>query len=108
MGKMNIKLPTPTRFDGRNSKFNEWAGDVKAYLTIHNVHIENHMDEFSKSVETVNIAHIQDDCTTENVNRLRQRFRTIPAENEEEYDEYNEMTMNFRKKNMTLQISVKD
>eukprot|EP00971_Amphidinium_carterae_P078027 1543834-Amphidinium_carterae.1 len=39
MGNMNIKLPMPTQFDGRNPQFNKWAGEVKAYLTIHNVHI---------------------------------------------------------------------
>eukprot|EP00971_Amphidinium_carterae_P190477 3780263-Amphidinium_carterae.2 len=70
MGRMNIKLPTPTQFDGRFPQFNEWAGEVKAYLTIHNVHIDDYMDEFSKSVEAINIANIQDDYTTEDVNRL--------------------------------------
>eukprot|EP00971_Amphidinium_carterae_P253165 5026440-Amphidinium_carterae.1 len=28
--KTNIKLPTPTHFDGRIPHFNEWAGEVKA------------------------------------------------------------------------------
>eukprot|EP00971_Amphidinium_carterae_P100736 1993008-Amphidinium_carterae.2 len=39
--KMNINLPTPTQFDGKNPQFNEWAGEGKANLTIHNVHLED-------------------------------------------------------------------
>eukprot|EP00971_Amphidinium_carterae_P222845 4422362-Amphidinium_carterae.1 len=97
MGKMNIKLPTPTHFDERFPQFNEW-GEVKAHVMIHNAHIEDYMDESSRSVETVNIANIQDDYTTKGVNRLRQQFPTIPTKNEEYYDEYNEMTLKFRKK----------
>eukprot|EP00971_Amphidinium_carterae_P037661 740727-Amphidinium_carterae.2 len=38
MQKMNIKLPTPTQFDGRHPQFYEWTGKVKAadkaYLSI--------------------------------------------------------------------------
>eukprot|EP00971_Amphidinium_carterae_P157905 3130057-Amphidinium_carterae.1 len=56
------------------------------------------MDESSKSVATINIANTQDDYTTEDVNRLRQRFPTIPAEDEEDYDEHNEMILNVRQK----------
>eukprot|EP00971_Amphidinium_carterae_P210081 4167785-Amphidinium_carterae.1 len=37
LGRMNIKLPSPTQFDGRYPQFNEWSGEVKAYLGVHNV-----------------------------------------------------------------------
>eukprot|EP00971_Amphidinium_carterae_P156894 3110278-Amphidinium_carterae.1 len=94
---MNIKLPTPTQFDGKSPQVTEWAGEVKAYLTIHNIHIEDYMDKSSRSVETINIANIQDGYTRE-VNRLHLRLPCIPAEDEEEHDEYNEMTLNIRGK----------
>eukprot|EP00971_Amphidinium_carterae_P309850 6157306-Amphidinium_carterae.3 len=43
MQKMNIKLPPPTQFDGRYPQFYEWAGEVKAYLSVHNVNLEDIM-----------------------------------------------------------------
>eukprot|EP00971_Amphidinium_carterae_P112338 2225101-Amphidinium_carterae.1 len=45
MRKMTIKLPAPTQFDARHPQFYEWAGEVKTYLSIHNVHIEDIMDD---------------------------------------------------------------
>eukprot|EP00971_Amphidinium_carterae_P120354 2384759-Amphidinium_carterae.2 len=87
MGKMNIKLPTPTQFDGKNPQFNEWAGEVKAYLTIHNVHFDDYMDECTRSVETLNITIIQDDYTPDDA-----------AEGTDEHEKYTEMTANIRKK----------
>eukprot|EP00971_Amphidinium_carterae_P036117 709730-Amphidinium_carterae.2 len=36
MGKMNIKLPMPTRFNGKNPQFNEWAGEVNYLGLPHN------------------------------------------------------------------------
>eukprot|EP00971_Amphidinium_carterae_P281971 5597486-Amphidinium_carterae.1 len=45
MLKMNIKLPTPNQYDGKSPQFNEWAGEVKAYLTVHNVYIEDLMED---------------------------------------------------------------
>eukprot|EP00971_Amphidinium_carterae_P339970 6478075-Amphidinium_carterae.2 len=81
--------------DGKNE--HQVTNANTAYITIHTVHIEDYLDESSSSVETINIANVQDDYTIEDVNRLRQRFPTIPAENEEDYDEYNEMTLNNRK-----------
>eukprot|EP00971_Amphidinium_carterae_P193608 3841622-Amphidinium_carterae.1 len=60
-------------------------GRVKAYLMIQNVNIEDYMDESSRSVEKISIADIQDDYTTEDVIRLRQRFPTRPPEDEDDY-----------------------
>eukprot|EP00971_Amphidinium_carterae_P350494 6491577-Amphidinium_carterae.3 len=45
----------PTQLDGQYPQFNEWAGEVKVYLTIHNVHIQDYIDESGRSVETVDI-----------------------------------------------------
>eukprot|EP00971_Amphidinium_carterae_P232070 4605559-Amphidinium_carterae.1 len=67
MGRMNTKLPTPTQFDGKNPQFNEWAGEVKVYLTIHYVHFEDYMDTCTKSIDPVNITDIQDDYTTDDL-----------------------------------------
>eukprot|EP00971_Amphidinium_carterae_P066639 1319720-Amphidinium_carterae.1 len=33
LGKMSVKLPMPTQFDGRNPQFREAPSEVKAYLT---------------------------------------------------------------------------
>eukprot|EP00971_Amphidinium_carterae_P230264 4569841-Amphidinium_carterae.1 len=49
MMKMNIKLPTPTQYDGKSPCFNEWAGEVKSYLTVHNIYIEDLMEDSTRS-----------------------------------------------------------
>eukprot|EP00971_Amphidinium_carterae_P239227 4748940-Amphidinium_carterae.1 len=41
MQKVNIKLPSPTHFDGCYPQFYKWAGEVQAYLSVHNVNIED-------------------------------------------------------------------
>eukprot|EP00971_Amphidinium_carterae_P146773 2908808-Amphidinium_carterae.2 len=61
---MNIKLPSPTQFDGRYPQFNEWAGEVKAYLGVHNVSIEDIMDECTKFVTVTQLSDIQDKYTS--------------------------------------------
>eukprot|EP00971_Amphidinium_carterae_P286191 5682637-Amphidinium_carterae.2 len=58
MGRMSVKLPMPTQLDGRNPQFREWSGEVRAYVMIHNVHIEDYMDESWKSVETIDLRNI--------------------------------------------------
>eukprot|EP00971_Amphidinium_carterae_P257891 5119023-Amphidinium_carterae.1 len=45
MIKMNIKLPNPTAFDGKTPQFNEWAEEVESYLTVHNIFIDDLMDD---------------------------------------------------------------
>eukprot|EP00971_Amphidinium_carterae_P206088 4090113-Amphidinium_carterae.1 len=47
--KMNIKLPMPSQYDGKTPQFNEWAGEVKAYLMVHNIYIEDLMEESTRS-----------------------------------------------------------
>eukprot|EP00971_Amphidinium_carterae_P348634 6490601-Amphidinium_carterae.2 len=60
MGKMNIELPSPTQFDGCYPQFNEWSGEVKAYLGVHNVNIEDIMDDCTKSVTVIVLNDIRD------------------------------------------------
>eukprot|EP00971_Amphidinium_carterae_P312916 6218539-Amphidinium_carterae.6 len=67
LGKMNIKLPSPTLFDGRYPQFNEWAGEVKAYMGVHNVNIEDIMGECTKSVTVIVLNDIQDKYTADEV-----------------------------------------
>eukprot|EP00971_Amphidinium_carterae_P143486 2842876-Amphidinium_carterae.1 len=74
MQKMNIKLPSPTQFDGRHPQFHEWAGEVKAYLSIHNVNIEDIMDGGTKSVTAMVLADTQTECTVDHTRRLTTRF----------------------------------
>eukprot|EP00971_Amphidinium_carterae_P124435 2465061-Amphidinium_carterae.5 len=71
---MNIELPTPTQFDGRNPQFCEWAGEAKSYLSIHNVHIEDIMDDSTKSIAAIIFGNIQNEYTEEDRRRLNTKF----------------------------------
>eukprot|EP00971_Amphidinium_carterae_P277289 5503222-Amphidinium_carterae.1 len=87
MGKMNIELPMPTQFDGQNPQLNEWAGDVKAYLTIHNVHIEDYMDERPTQQTTLQDLKDYDNDS-----------QSYLQDEQQEFDEYNDMTLTIRRK----------
>eukprot|EP00971_Amphidinium_carterae_P064148 1269926-Amphidinium_carterae.1 len=71
---------------------------VKVYLTIHNFYFENYMDKCTIFVETVSISDIQNEYTADYVTKLNNIFPSAPAEDTDEYGEYNEMTLNIRKK----------
>eukprot|EP00971_Amphidinium_carterae_P027832 548678-Amphidinium_carterae.1 len=45
MIKMNLKLPTPTLYDGKSPQFNEWAEEVRSYLTVHNIYIDDLLED---------------------------------------------------------------
>eukprot|EP00971_Amphidinium_carterae_P227295 4508204-Amphidinium_carterae.1 len=66
MGKLNIKLPSPTQFDGRYPQFNEWSGDqnIHTYIGVHNVNIEDITDDCTKSVTVIILGDIQDKYTS--------------------------------------------
>eukprot|EP00971_Amphidinium_carterae_P214087 4248637-Amphidinium_carterae.1 len=102
MGRMNIKLPTPTQFDGKNPHFNEWAGEVNAYVTIHSVYFEDYMNKSTKSIEAVNISEIQDEYTAQDVTewiQLNNKFQQRPdRDNNDANDEYNDVQLSIRKK----------
>eukprot|EP00971_Amphidinium_carterae_P335925 6472018-Amphidinium_carterae.2 len=96
---MSVKLLMPTHFDGRNPQFREWSGEVKTYLTIHNVHIEDYMDQSTKSIEAIDIRNIQEAYVTEDVPYRDKRFPIEPTEDEaDEFEKYNDLTMTIRKK----------
>eukprot|EP00971_Amphidinium_carterae_P164129 3253926-Amphidinium_carterae.1 len=59
MLKMNIKPPTPTQYGGKTPQFNEWAGKVKSYLTVHNIYIEELMDDSTRSQVPMVVATTQ-------------------------------------------------
>eukprot|EP00971_Amphidinium_carterae_P074299 1468266-Amphidinium_carterae.1 len=46
---MNLKLPTPTQYDGKSPQFNAWAEEVKSYLTVHNIYIDDLLEDSTKS-----------------------------------------------------------
>eukprot|EP00971_Amphidinium_carterae_P228282 4528161-Amphidinium_carterae.1 len=73
-------------------------GEVKAYLTIHNVYFEDYMEKCTKSIETANISDIHDEYIADDVTKLNNKFPAVPADDTDEYEEYNEMTLNIRKK----------
>eukprot|EP00971_Amphidinium_carterae_P237491 4714503-Amphidinium_carterae.2 len=77
MQKMNIKLPSPTQFGGRCPKFYKWAGEVKAYLNVHNVNclnIEDIMDDCTKSVTVILLGDIQDKDAADEVRKYNTSF----------------------------------
>eukprot|EP00971_Amphidinium_carterae_P029603 582309-Amphidinium_carterae.1 len=84
MQKMNIKLPTPTQFDGRHPQFYEWVGEVKAYLSIHTVDIEDIMDDSTKSVTAIVLGDIQTDYTSEDTRNGK--FQVAPQEEKDNYE----------------------
>eukprot|EP00971_Amphidinium_carterae_P233139 4627486-Amphidinium_carterae.1 len=86
--KMNIKLPSPTQFDERYAQFNEWSGEVKAYLGVHSVNIENIMDDCTKSVTVIVLNDIQDKYVAAEVTRLNTTYPAPVAEGEDGYDNY--------------------
>eukprot|EP00971_Amphidinium_carterae_P299939 5958689-Amphidinium_carterae.1 len=49
MIKTNLKLPTPTLYDGNSPQFNEWAEEVRSCLTVHNIYIDDLWEDSVKS-----------------------------------------------------------
>eukprot|EP00971_Amphidinium_carterae_P005119 102160-Amphidinium_carterae.1 len=97
MGKMALKLPSPTQFDGCYPQFNEWSGEVKAYLGVHNVNIEDIMDKCTTSVTVIVFGDIQDKHTAAEVNRLNTTCPQAVNDGEDGYDDYMDMRDNIRK-----------
>eukprot|EP00971_Amphidinium_carterae_P351306 6492043-Amphidinium_carterae.1 len=107
-GNRSVKLPMPTQLDGRSPEFRDfyWSGDVKVYLTIHNVHIEGYMGESAKSVETIDIRNTQDAYAEEDTQLRDNRSPTVPTEDEaDELEDYIELTVSIRKRDEIRSIS---
>eukprot|EP00971_Amphidinium_carterae_P351148 6491937-Amphidinium_carterae.1 len=96
MQNMNINLPSPTQFDARHPQLYEWAGEVKAYLNVHNVNIEDIMDDCTKLVTVILLGDIQDKYTADEVREYNTKF-PVALQGEDEYDEYMDMTVNIKK-----------
>eukprot|EP00971_Amphidinium_carterae_P238458 4733863-Amphidinium_carterae.1 len=92
MQKMNIKLPSPTQFDGRSPQFSEWAGEVKAYLSVHNVNIEDIMDDCTKSATVIQLGDVQDKYTADEVRKFNTTYPVALQDGEDGYDDYMDMT----------------
>eukprot|EP00971_Amphidinium_carterae_P101788 2014611-Amphidinium_carterae.1 len=97
LGKMNIKLPSPTRFNGRYPQLNEWSSEVKAYLGVHNVNIEDIMDDCTKSVTVIVLSHIQDKYTLAEVTKMNTNYPVAPADGDDVYDDYSDPRDTIRK-----------
>eukprot|EP00971_Amphidinium_carterae_P242879 4822508-Amphidinium_carterae.1 len=66
--KHKVALPDTVR--GRYPQFNEWSGELKTYLGMHNVNTEDIMDDCSKSVTAIVLSDIQDKYTLAEVTRM--------------------------------------
>eukprot|EP00971_Amphidinium_carterae_P059713 1181377-Amphidinium_carterae.1 len=87
MIKMNIKLPTPTMYDGKSPQFNEWSEEVRSYLTIHNIHIDDLLADSTKSQVPMVIATMQRDAVTQDLQRFNARYpQAIHNYGEDGYD----------------------
>eukprot|EP00971_Amphidinium_carterae_P175125 3471596-Amphidinium_carterae.2 len=85
---MNIKLPTPTQYDGKSPQFNVWTGEVKAYLTVHNIYIEDLMEESTRSQVPMVVATMQTDAVAKDLRRFNLRYPQPVNHGEDNYDDY--------------------
>eukprot|EP00971_Amphidinium_carterae_P249023 4943080-Amphidinium_carterae.1 len=73
MMKMNIKLPTPTQYDGKSPQFNEWAGEFKSYLGVHNIYINDLLEDSTRSQVPMVIATMQRDAVANDLQSFNAR-----------------------------------
>eukprot|EP00971_Amphidinium_carterae_P093973 1859621-Amphidinium_carterae.1 len=85
---MNIKLPNPTVYDGKSPQFNDWAEELKSYLTVHNIYIDDLMDDSCKSQLPMVIATMQRDAVAQDLQSFNQRYPQPIRYGENHYDEY--------------------
>eukprot|EP00971_Amphidinium_carterae_P131639 2607110-Amphidinium_carterae.1 len=74
MLKMNIKLPTPTMYDGKSPQFNAWAEEAKAYLTVHNIYIDDLLEDSVRSQVPMVIATMQRDAVATDLQSFNARY----------------------------------
>eukprot|EP00971_Amphidinium_carterae_P011610 228535-Amphidinium_carterae.1 len=86
--KLNIKLPTPTQYDGKPPQFNEWSREVKAYLTVHNIFIEDLMGDSTKSQVPMVIATMQRDAVADDLQRFNARYPQQVNYGDDQYEDY--------------------
>eukprot|EP00971_Amphidinium_carterae_P016245 320370-Amphidinium_carterae.1 len=100
---MNIKLPNPTMFDGKSPQFNEWAEEAKSYFTIHNIFINDLMDDSCKSTTAMVIATMQRDAVANNLQTFNHRYPQAIRHGEDGYDEYMDQWESMEKKKADIQ-----
>eukprot|EP00971_Amphidinium_carterae_P290053 5759226-Amphidinium_carterae.1 len=88
MIKMNIKLPTPTQYDGKSLQFNEWAEEVESYLTVHNIYINNLLEDSVRSQVPMVIATMQRDAVANDLQSFNARCPQQIRYGEDHYDDY--------------------
>eukprot|EP00971_Amphidinium_carterae_P230986 4583616-Amphidinium_carterae.1 len=88
MLKMYIKLPTPTMYDGKSPQFNEWAEKVKAYLTVHNIYIDDLLENSVRSQVPMVIATMQTDAVATDLQANNTRYPQQIRYGEDHYDDY--------------------
>eukprot|EP00971_Amphidinium_carterae_P227017 4502896-Amphidinium_carterae.1 len=88
MIKMNIKLPTPTVYDGNSPQFNEWAEEVKSYLTLHKIYIDDLSEDSTKSQVPMVFATMKRDTVAADLQNFDARYLQPIHYGEDHYDEY--------------------
>eukprot|EP00971_Amphidinium_carterae_P273413 5426226-Amphidinium_carterae.2 len=66
-------------------------------LGVHNVNIEDIMDECTKSMTAILLNDIRDTYTADEVRRLTTTYPNPAAEGEDGYEDYMDMTVNIKK-----------
>eukprot|EP00971_Amphidinium_carterae_P009081 179283-Amphidinium_carterae.3 len=89
---MNIKLPTPMQYDGKTPQVYEWAGEVKSYLTVHNIYIEDLMDDSTRSQVPMVVATMQRDTVADDLQRFNARYPQPVNHGDDNYEDYMEWT----------------
>eukprot|EP00971_Amphidinium_carterae_P213330 4233837-Amphidinium_carterae.5 len=83
----------------KNPEFRERSIKVKADLTIHNVHIEDSMDEPAIPVETMDLCHMKDANVPKDLQYRDNKYRIQPTEEEgEELEDYNGLSVSIEEK----------
>eukprot|EP00971_Amphidinium_carterae_P289345 5744803-Amphidinium_carterae.1 len=75
-------------YDGKSPQFNESSEEVRSYLTVHNIHIHDLLDDSSKSQIPVVIATMQRDAVAQDLQRFNAQYPQAIHHSEDGYDEY--------------------
>eukprot|EP00971_Amphidinium_carterae_P182758 3626708-Amphidinium_carterae.1 len=85
---MSIKLPTPTQYDGKSPQFNAWTGEVKAYLTAHNIYIGDLLEESTRSQVPMVIATMQRNAVADDLQRFNAPYLQAVNGDDDNYEDY--------------------
>eukprot|EP00971_Amphidinium_carterae_P030592 601647-Amphidinium_carterae.1 len=94
-------------YDGKSPQFNEWAEEVKAYLTVHNIYIDNLLEDSVRSQQVpMVIATMQTDAIAADLQAFNTRYQQQIRYGEDHYDDYMDRweTMEKKKKKKKADI----